>query len=161
MNKKGFTIIEILVVIAVIGLLSTMVQTKYTRAMAKARDADRLNDLKNISGLLINLNMNNPNLFFADPCNIEDASTLTCVGAAQPGDLENQLLKFIDPYFSDAVSANASPCAGGPADTAPCQYSISADGASVSDVTIQFYLEIEASDLSAGPHTMTAEGVFN
>lgn len=47
-NNKGFTLIELLVVIAIIGLLSTISVIALNNARAKARDARRVADIKNI-----------------------------------------------------------------------------------------------------------------
>jgi len=51
-NKKGFTLIELLVVIAIIGLLSTLSILALNTARARARDAKRIADVKQIQTAL-------------------------------------------------------------------------------------------------------------
>mgnify|MGYP001565122226 CR=1 FL=1 len=52
MKNNGFTLIELLVVIAIIGLLSTIVLVAVNSARAKARDAKRMGELKQIQTAL-------------------------------------------------------------------------------------------------------------
>src|SRR5580693_4493282 len=45
-NNKGFTIVELLIVIVVIGILALLVITTYSGIQAKARNAKRQNDIQ-------------------------------------------------------------------------------------------------------------------
>ena len=44
-TKKAFTLIEVLVVVAIIGILASMGINSYTRALQNARDAKRKSDV--------------------------------------------------------------------------------------------------------------------
>ena len=69
MNKKGFTLIELIVVIAIIGLLSTLAVVALGSARTKARDAKRLSDLKQLQTAL--------ELYFTDVNNYPAGNAVT------------------------------------------------------------------------------------
>jgi prepilin-type N-terminal cleavage/methylation domain-containing protein len=66
---KGFTLIELLVVVAIIGVLSSVVLASLNSARAKARDAKRMSDIKQIQNAIELYIVNNgsaPDVFDID-----------------------------------------------------------------------------------------------
>ncbi|MFH1956704.1 MAG: prepilin-type N-terminal cleavage/methylation domain-containing protein [Patescibacteria group bacterium] len=51
-KNKGFTIIELMVVVAIIGILAALITISFSDAKAKSRDSRRMEDLKSISNAL-------------------------------------------------------------------------------------------------------------
>jgi type II secretion system protein G len=51
-SQKGFTLIELMIVIAIIGLLSSIILASLTVALKKGRDARRISDLAEIQTAL-------------------------------------------------------------------------------------------------------------
>lgn len=58
-TKKGFTLIELMVVIAIIGILATIITASLGSARAKGRDAKRIADLKSVQTALANYYLDN------------------------------------------------------------------------------------------------------
>lgn len=48
MRQKGFTIVELLIVIVIIGVLASLVIVAYNGIQGRARDAERQSDVRNI-----------------------------------------------------------------------------------------------------------------
>jgi type II secretion system protein G len=77
-NEKGFTIIELLVVIVIIGILVALALPNLFSAQARGRDTDRKNDLKNIQQQL--------ETYFNDNGNYpSDLATVVTVAADRQG----------------------------------------------------------------------------
>lgn len=57
MKKSGFTLIEILVVIGIIGILASIVFVSLANARAKAIDTRRISDIRAISSALLQFNI--------------------------------------------------------------------------------------------------------
>ena len=51
-NSKGFTIVELLIVIVVIGILAALVIIQFTNIQARARDTERKSDMRSIQSKL-------------------------------------------------------------------------------------------------------------
>lgn len=58
-KEKGFTLVEMLIVVAIIGLLSSTVLLTIGPSRQRARDARRIADLRQIQGALENYNSSN------------------------------------------------------------------------------------------------------
>ncbi|MDO8554977.1 MAG: type II secretion system protein [bacterium] len=80
-NRAGFTLIELLVVIAIISLLSSIVFASLNSARAKARDAKRVVDVKQLATAL--------QLYFNDndsfPSNTSCLNGWCCLGHGDAG----------------------------------------------------------------------------
>ncbi|PLX27375.1 hypothetical protein C0583_03615 [Candidatus Parcubacteria bacterium] len=153
-NQKGFTLIELLVVIAIIGLLSTMAVISLNSARAKARDARRLSDVKQLSTMLSLEAADNPNAPL-EGCDTANDLTTDCTG---PGQITSEFSKFEDPTTPDTQCTD--PAVG---DVTTCGYSIVNSASTVGATTtqIRFYLENDSGGLSAGLNTINSEGIFN
>jgi type IV pilus assembly protein PilA len=52
-NQKGFTLVELMVVLAIIAILSTAGISQYGRFIKSARDTTRLSDLQALNVVLL------------------------------------------------------------------------------------------------------------
>lgn len=79
MKRKGFTLLELLVVISIIGILVAMGTVSYSTAQKKGRDSKRKSDLKSIQNAMEECY----SLDTAYPTTITGGAALTCTGGAQ------------------------------------------------------------------------------
>ncbi len=109
-DKKGFTLIEILVVIAIAGLISSLVLVTVSSARAKNRETKRKVDLKEIEKALQFYYADNRS--FPMPGNGWDVGyNYNAEGRAEWLDLQTALNPYIsklptDPSLGDSISWN-------------------------------------------------------
>ena len=61
-NKKGFTLLELLVVVLIIGILASIALPQYTRAVEKAKVAEALTTIKSIEDAIHRLLLEKDNV---------------------------------------------------------------------------------------------------
>ncbi len=143
-TKKGFSLIELLIVVAIMGILSAIVLSSLGTAREKARDARRIMDAKDMAKLLV-IESDTGNVAITG-CITADALTSTCTG---PGDIA-EFDTYVDPSKSSTACGNGV--------TVPCAYSISTDlgaaAAGTEDFQICFFLEYGSAGLPAGMNSI-------
>ncbi|MBI4117530.1 MAG: type II secretion system protein [Parcubacteria group bacterium] len=154
-KTKGFTLVELLVVVSIIGLLSTLAVVALGSARVKARDVRRANDVRQI--------MNALELYYNENGKYPIESTAKTLGTVgkcldstgfKTAGCTNPFMLVIprDPSLRDADA----PCTV--SSVSVCDYSYqSGDG---SDFTLLFYLESSVANLSAGIRTAKPDGVL-
>ena len=106
-TQKGFTLIEILVVIAIIGVLSTIILTSLAASRIKSQDAKRILDKKQVLNAL--------NLYYSSSgtwppsaggaWNCLGPTAETCYGGGYAG--FDSLVTDLEPYLSPLPTNNA------------------------------------------------------
>jgi prepilin-type N-terminal cleavage/methylation domain-containing protein len=111
-NKDGFTLLELMVVVGIIGLLAGIATAKFVSLAAKTRDARRLNDAESIAKAIM--------LYQADHVDTPACGLVQdCNGDFAPGGcFSNALLPYIshlpfDPFgegYCYTVCTNGDAC---------------------------------------------------
>ncbi len=109
-KNRGFTLVELMVVIAIIGILASIVLASLGGAKGKARDSRRIADIKSIQ-LALSLYYND-NLMY--PKNIYAASSISGQSAPVTGLAGGYLAVVpIDPSYNTAIDCAAAPSTAG------------------------------------------------
>ena len=138
-KKKGFTLIELLVVVAIIGLLATLSTVALNTARAKARDAKRVGDVKQMQTAL--------ELYYGDQGGYPPTASVVVDTALATGGV-TYMAKVPKP----PVPSNDGSC---PASVTSYAYA----SANVNNYTISYCLGAATGGLAAGPATATPAGI--
>lgn len=138
-KQKGFTLIELLVVIAIIGLLSTLSILALNTARARARDAKRVADVKQIQTAL--------EMYFNDAGSYPDSASVTAGGSIAYG--SNTYLKTI-PKPPTPIDGTC------PAIQPEYTYTVGGTGGTY---TMQYCLGSAVNDIAAGLNTASEAGI--
>ncbi len=77
-SLRGFTLLELIVVIAIIGVLSVIILPSFTTALARSRDGRKISELRGIQASLIQWAQNNNGLYPGDYMLATPTSAATC-----------------------------------------------------------------------------------
>ncbi len=136
--KEGFTIIELLIVIAIIIALAMLVLNNFQGAQAKARDTQRVTDVNTLHSKLeeyYNDNSHYPSTFTADTFPGMDAGAMT---DPTGGDSISINAAVADEDAANAVAAPASDTDGG---ASYLYVPYGCDGTSCTGYVLKTYIE--------------------
>jgi prepilin-type N-terminal cleavage/methylation domain-containing protein len=136
--RSGFTLIELLVVIAIIGLLSTLSILSLNSARARARDAKRVADVKQMQTAV--------EMYYND------------AGAYPASATAGSPISYGGNTFLSAIPAPPTPTNDGTCTTPAPNYTY-ATQSSNSSYTITYCLGAQTGGVSAGWHTGTPAGI--
>jgi len=146
-NKKGFTLIELLVVVAIIGLLSTLSILALNTARARARDAKRVADVKQIQTAL-EMYYNDAGVY---PSTATQGTEISYNGSV--------FLKTIPTPPTTIDGNSTAPNCGATAAVQPAYtYAMTGTGAA-SSYTIKYCIGSAVNDIPAGLNTATPAGI--
>jgi prepilin-type N-terminal cleavage/methylation domain-containing protein len=106
--KKGFTLLELLVVIAVAAILVSVATAAYTSAQVKARDSRRMSDMKSMQNALEQFYSDNTAYPAADASNLP---VFPVIGTYLPAGLPSEIKATQDAYhYSNPSATTATYC---------------------------------------------------
>lgn len=149
--------IELLVVISIIGLLSILAIISLGAARAKARDARRLSDVRqmaNVFSLERSGGGSSATALVGCVADTEEKNTRKCTG---PGGVAN-FINFADPSIVDPDD-DTTICKADSTDV--CQYALAIGSTDVENALILFFLEDDVGGYPPGLHVINPEGIVN
>ncbi|MFA5050718.1 MAG: prepilin-type N-terminal cleavage/methylation domain-containing protein [Patescibacteria group bacterium] len=151
-NKKGFTLIELLVVVAIMGLMAALAIISLNQARAKARDARRIADIKQIQTALELYYMDKDAYPAAPPTDnlLDGRKCLGNGGFAAQG-------SCTAPIYMGLVPTNPAPSTDGDC-VSNYTYAVGTDNTTYQ---IRWCLGAKTGELGAGYHQATPAGLVD
>ncbi|MBR0431041.1 type II secretion system protein [Candidatus Saccharibacteria bacterium] len=101
-ERKGFTIIEVVLVLAIAGLIFLMVFVALPALQRSQRDTARRNDIARLSTALAQWQTNNTSS--SDPNNLPDASSWAAKAQISSNDCNNDACKIVREYMNTTAA---------------------------------------------------------
>lgn len=155
-NKKGFTLIELLVVVAIMGLLSALAVVALNQARARARDARRVADIKQIQTAL--------ELYYLDHNgypNIKAAGDNTIGAMCLDSSNGFTDASCAGTTYMAVVPENPQPRADGDCPSTVYTYTVTLSGDKNVSYQIKYCLGGVIGDVAAGKHIATPAGLVD
>lgn len=153
-NNKAFTLIELLIVIAIFALIANITMISLNKAKREARDTKRVDNINQIRSAL--------HLYSVEKLAYPDGNALALgsdsylildnSGWSDGSSPQSPIFMYSVPRDPKMINASPHACQGG--DTAPCDYSYTQNG---NDFILYFYLEGPAGSMAEGSHYATKD----
>ncbi len=152
-KKKGFTLIELLVVVAIMGLLSALAVVSLNQARARARDARRVADVKQVQTAL--------ELFYLDQFQYPGTPTLNEIGGdcLDEDGFNDAACDAGGTTYMGAVPENPQPRTDGSCGDTIYTYTAVATTGKYLSYYIRYCLGSAIGELTAGTHYATPAGI--
>ncbi|MHB8174919.1 MAG: type IV pilin protein [Nitrospirota bacterium] len=128
-DKKGFTLLELMVVIAIIGILATLAQPQFKTAVLKSKEAALKEDLFNFRNVL--------DQYYADngkyPGTLDDLVTKGYMRSIPPDPMTGSKDSWRLEYYTSSDSSDSSSDSGGIYDVHSGSDKVGTNGVSYAD----------------------------
>ena len=151
--KKGFTLIELLVVVAIMGLLAALAVVALNNARARARDARRVSDVKQLQTAL--------ELYYLDQNEYPDLSLPGIVESLCLSSTSGLAVGCVGTTYMSLTPVNPSPRVDGGCDDTSYIYQPQSSGTNNTSYYITYCLGSATGTLTAGSHNGTPAGLVD